>query len=184
MATTTNLLTAEQFFELPDPGVPTELVRGEVMMMNMPGLRHGFVCMNIGFELRLYLRDHDLGRVFGNDSGVVTEHDPDSVRGPDVSYYGYQRLPREQLPLGYAEAKPELVFEVKSPSDPWTALRAKVVEYLKAGVTIVCVADPESESVVVYHAEKQEAIVRGDEPLTLPDLLPGFSVPVRKLFHA
>lgn len=184
MATTTNLLTAEQYFALPDLGYPSELVRGEIVMMNVPYYRHGLVCSNIILELGLFGRQHDLGRTVSNDSGVITERDPDSVRGPDVAFYSYQRIPKGEIPSGYPNAKPELIFEVKSPSDRWNDLRAKVVEYHKAGVTLVCVVDPEAESATVYPADRQEAIYRGDDVLTLPDVLPGFSVPVKKFFHA
>ena len=36
----------------------------------------------------------DLGRVVTNDSGIVTQRDPDTVRGADVAYYSYARLPK------------------------------------------------------------------------------------------
>ena len=33
--------------------------------------------------------EHDLGHVLSNDSGVITERDPDTVRGADISFYSY-----------------------------------------------------------------------------------------------
>ena len=33
-----------------------------------------------------------------NDSGVVTERDPDTLRGADVAFYCFARVPRESLP--------------------------------------------------------------------------------------
>jgi hypothetical protein len=60
-----------------------------------------------------HLDRHDTGRLVGNDSGVVTEHEPDTVRGADVAYYSYERIPRGPLPRGrYLTVMPELVFEV------------------------------------------------------------------------
>ena len=44
----TELLTAEQYRLLPDPGQPAELVRGTIIMMSNPGARHGYVCNRIG----------------------------------------------------------------------------------------------------------------------------------------
>jgi Uma2 family endonuclease len=44
MATAEALLTAEEFERMPDPGYPTELVRGRIVAMNPPGFRHGEVC--------------------------------------------------------------------------------------------------------------------------------------------
>ena len=66
----------------------------------------------------------------------------DSVRGGDVVFYSYTRLPRGPIPEGYLEVVPELVFEVRSPSDRWAKITAKVGEYLDAGVLVACVLDP------------------------------------------
>ena len=46
MATVETLLTTEEFHLLPDDGQPLELVRGRVVVMNMPGFRHGEICWN------------------------------------------------------------------------------------------------------------------------------------------
>src|SRR5262249_42245908 len=39
-----HLLTAQEYLQLPDRGVPTELVRGKVVEMNVPTPRHGQIC--------------------------------------------------------------------------------------------------------------------------------------------
>jgi Uma2 family endonuclease len=182
MATIEALLTAEEYYRLPDTGRPSELVRGQVVMMNNPGARHGCICGNITFLLKSFLRQHDLGYVLTNDSGVITERSPDSVRGPDVAYYSYGRIPKGQLPSGYPKVPPELVFEVRSPSDRWKNILSKVAEYLQAGVLTVCVVDPEDEIVIVYHPDRTEERLDLEKSLTFPEILPGFSVPVRELF--
>src|SRR5207249_4297108 len=86
----TKLLTAEEFFRLPEPpdGSKQELVRGEIVTMPPPGFRHGDVQLAIGSLLRQFVRANRLGRVTV-ESGVVTEDDPDTVRGPDVSFWSY-----------------------------------------------------------------------------------------------
>jgi hypothetical protein len=38
------LLTAEEFAALPDDGRPKELVRGRVVLLNVPYPRHGDIC--------------------------------------------------------------------------------------------------------------------------------------------
>lgn len=83
---------------MPDNGEPTELVRGRIVPKNMPAPKHGFCCNKIGRIVGNFTDDHDLGRVMSNDSGVVTERGPDTVRGADVCYYSYERLPRGPIP--------------------------------------------------------------------------------------
>ena len=68
------------------------------------------------------------------------------------------------------------------PSDRWAALTAKVAEYLNAGALVVCVLDPETESVGVYTQNEFPRRLTADEELTLPEVFPDFRVTVRDLF--
>ena len=176
------LLTAEEFFALPGDGPPAELVRGQVEAMEVPGSRHGHFCNLIGRLLGNFVEAHDLGYVLGNDSGVVTARSPDSVRGPDIAYFSYSRMPKGKLPIGYPAVAPELVFEVLSPTDRWKDVLAKVSEFLQAGVLMVVVVDPARETIVVHDADQPASILVAGQSLTLPDLLPGFELPVDRLF--
>lgn len=49
------------------------------------------------------------------------------------------------------------------------------------GVEVVVLVDPRKHTVSVYHGDEQD-IFTSDDTLTLPDVLPGFSVPVRRIF--
>jgi Uma2 family endonuclease len=182
MTTTTSLLTAEQFRLLPDDGVPRELVRGRVIDRSLPSPRHGYFCGNVAGILREHVKSRKLGRVVTNDSGVVTERDPDTVRGGDVSYFSFLRLPPGPMPEGYLDVLPEMVFEVRSPTDAWTKINTKANEYLTAGVLIVCVLDPNKETVTVYRADEAPQTLKRDDELAFPDLLPDFRVKVGEFF--
>ena len=177
------LITAEEFRLLPDDGTPRELVRGRIVAMTVPAPRHGYFCALIVFFLNEFVRPHDLGRIMCNDAGVVTERDPDTVRGPDVSYYSYARLPKGPLPEGYLKIAPEAAFEVRSPRDRWPATNARANELLGAGVTVVCVLDPKTESVTVYTNDNPPQPFYKGDVLTLPDVLPGFELPIARLFE-
>ncbi len=185
MATATEpLLTAEQYQLLPDDGRRTELIRGKVVEMNVPYPRHGYYCSKVDRILGTFVEERDLGRVMCNDSGVITERGPDTVRGADVCYYSYQSVPRGPLPEGYLPVPPELVFEVRSPTDRWSKVLAKVGEYLNGGVQIVCVLDPQTETLTVYHGDELQRVLAADDELALPGLLgPDFRVPVRRFFE-
>lgn len=183
MATaTTPLITAEEFGRRPDPGHPEELVRGRIVRMPPPKPRHGEICMNMGFHLRLHVHEHDLGRVLCNDSGVITQRGPDTVRGADVAYYSYDRAPRGPLPDRYLDVPPELVAEVLSPDDRWPNVLEKVAEYLNAGVLAVLVLDPERRMIQVFTPDEPVRILGDSDELTLPGLLDDFRVAVRLFF--
>jgi hypothetical protein len=59
---------------------------------------------------------------------------------------------------------------------------AKAAEYLKAGVEMVCVVDPESETLAVYDSTQPGRTLTADEELTFPAWLGGFRLQVRRLF--
>ena len=91
--TAEKLMTVEEFATLENNDRQQELVRGKVVEMNLPKPKHGFICLEIGALLREFVKPRKLGRVFTNDSGVITERDPDSMRGPDVGFYSFARVP-------------------------------------------------------------------------------------------
>lgn len=182
MATADTLLTAQQFLHLPDNGMIQELVRGTVIEMPLPGFRHGKVCRRFSRLIGDYVEDNDLGHVLTNDSGVITERGPDTVRGPDVAIYLYDRVSKDAEIAGYPDAAPNLVVEVLSPDDRWPRVHGKVGEYLSAGVTVVCVADPDARTVSVFRADQAPATLAGEQTLALPDVLVDFRASINQLF--
>lgn len=183
MATTETLLTAEEYLRLPDNGCPTELVRGRVISMNIPSFRHGKLCARVAGPLWHYANQHQLGHVLTNDSGLVTERGPDTVRGPDVSFYSYSRIPKGADPAGYANVAPEVAIEVRSPTDRWPKVLEKVSEYLNAGVDLVYVVDAQSQSVFAYTDDQPAKTLGIDDELAFPPPLDGLQMPVRRLFE-
>lgn len=177
------LMTADEFWAQSESNRQMELVRGRIEYMNMPGPRHGQVCGTTVWIFQDFVKRHDLGHVLCNDSGVVTERDPDTVRGMDVSFYSYSRLPKGPLPARYVDVVPELIVEVRSPEDRWPRILKKISEYLEAGVSAVCVLDPKTETARVYLADDTDHTVKGDDALTFPNILPGFAVPLRRFFE-
>jgi Uma2 family endonuclease len=175
------LMTVAEFARLPDTGTPSELVRGRVVQMNPPKPYHGWICANVVGLLSNHVKAQDLGYVLGNDSGVVTERDPDTLRGADVAFYSFAKVPRDSLSrTDYLEVPPDLVIEVLSPDDRWRRVLAEVAEYLNAGVGVVGVLDPEGRTFHLYEGDRAVRVLAEDDELTLPDLLGDFRVAVRR----
>ena len=175
-------MTAEQFGQRPDPGYPEELVRGRIIRMAPPNRRHGQVCGKADRIIGGFVDEDDLGHVLSNDAGVITQRNPDTVRGADIAFYSYQRLPKGPLPPAYGPEVPELVVEVRSAGDRWPDLLTKVTEYLNAGVVVVVVLDPEARSAQIYRVDQPPRILQEHDELTVPDLLGDFRVTVRRFF--
>ncbi len=184
MATATSakrLLTAEEYGRLPDDGRKTELVRGEVVEFAIPFPRHGESCSRLAYLIGNHAEEYRAGHVLIN-SGVITRRGPDTVRGSHVAFYSFARLPPGRLAWDYLSVVPDLVIEVRSPTDRWRAVIDKVNEYLTAGVDVVCVVDDPTERALVFDDDGIHPWDR-DGALEFPRVLPGFSVPVRRLFE-
>ena len=123
------LITAEAFAKMPNPpdGSKQELVKGVIVTMPPPGFRHGLRHGRVSSLLDQYGHSTRKGRVTV-ESGVITERDPDSVRGPDVSFWSAERLPFDQEPEGYPDVTPDLTVEVLSPGNTMKKIMAKLRE--------------------------------------------------------
>ena len=121
-------------------------------------------------------RRTDLGEVFGQ-TGYVLARDPDTIRGPDLSF-----LVRERL-VGFDDSRffegaPDLAVEILSPSNRPGEVRAKVAEYLAAGARLVWVLDPERRVVTIYRELLRPRQVGADAVLDGEDVVPGFEIAV------
>lgn len=182
---TEQLLTADDFLRQHGGETCVELVRGQVVRYPMPGGPHGYICNNASALITPFVREHGLGRVFSNDTFTRTraKETTSTLRGPDVAFVSYARLPKGPIPEGPLPVSPDMVIEVRSPTDRIPQLSSKASEYLDAGVTVVLVLDPDTESVAVYRENELPIRMHNGDELTLPEVLPGFSVLVKKFFE-
>lgn len=176
------LMTANEFTAR-YANVHAELVKGIVKEYPVPFPKHGVICLTIAWLLKQHVHQYDLGRVAVNDSWVKTGSNPDTVRGADVCFFSYERWPRGAMAEGLLAVAPDLVIEVRSPTDRWNGIFAKVSEYLSVGVRVVVVLDPATTSASVYRLDELQQIFHNSDELTLPDVLPGFTVVVSRLFE-
>jgi Uma2 family endonuclease len=185
MATTAvKLITAEEFARMPDPsdGSKEELVRGEIIAMPAPGFRHGVCQSNVTFLLKAYERANRNGRVTV-ESGLQTEFDPDTVRGPDVAFWSAERLPLDRTPEVYPDVAADLVVEIQSPSSRRQTTQDKIREYVNRGVRMVWIVDPEARTVIVYRQVGEGRLLWPEATLTGEDVLPGFQCRVAEFFE-
>jgi Uma2 family endonuclease len=178
--TETKLLTGEAFFELGDIG-SCELVDGKVVAMTPPGGGHGGLQSRLVVELGIFLRHEKRGHLVSGETGIFTRRNPDKVRGMDIAFISYQRLPGP-LPKQYLEVAPELVVEIVSPNDSWSYVRQKIKEYFAIGVERVWIVDPDDQTVLMYRSETTHESLGVGDTLVGEGPLAGFSMPVAAVF--
>lgn len=107
---------------------------------------------------------------------------PDSVAGPDASFVAERSLPIRESPEGYLETIPELVVEIRSKNDTGAYLTRKVTKYLKIGVQLVWVIDPQAKTVIEHRASAAPKTFTIGGVLQFEDIIPGFRLPLAELF--
>ncbi|HEV2860883.1 MAG TPA: Uma2 family endonuclease [Pyrinomonadaceae bacterium] len=161
-----------------------ELVRGEVRRMSLTGGMHGYICSELGAELRNFAKAHDLGITFGAETGFLVERNPDSVLGTDCAFVSKERLKGVVNFYKHIPFAPDLAVEVLSPSNTVSEMEEKIALYFAAGSRIVWVVSPMRRTVSVYTSPYDVRILREGDTLEGGDVLPGFSYELSKLFAA
>ena len=155
-----------------------ELVDGQLLKKSLSGLS-SWVGAEVGSRLGNFVVEHQLGWVFGSDTGYQCFADaPDKVRKPDTSFVAQDKLPNGPTD-GHLRVVPDLAVEVTSPNDSLRDSDRKVEEYLAAGVRSVWLIDPNVRIVQVIRADGTTQRLRDPDELTEPNILPGFRCYVR-----
>jgi Uma2 family endonuclease len=178
---TKTLLTSEDLWKIVADGSRYELSHGELVPMIPIGIRHGQIVIRFGRRLDQYVQEKDLGIVC-TEVGFRLTMNPDTVRAPDIAFIATRRFPEGRIPEKFADFPPDLAVEVLSPSDTVSELLRKIEEYFRAGVPLVWVVDPATQTVTVYRSLQNVKILSTDEELDGDGVLPGFRVKVGGVF--
>jgi Uma2 family endonuclease len=180
MATTTNLLSWEAFEQLPDDGMHHELIEGELITLPPPKSGHSNVAMQI-LQALFAIQERAGCRAFA-EAGYKLSDDPPTWIQPDVSLIRKERVQATD-PEGYFLGAPELAVEVVSPSESAADVDRKVDLMLAHGSKAVWVAFPRTRKVQVYLADGTSYSRGISGKLSLPELAPGWELPVATLFE-
>lgn len=179
------LMTAEEFYDFVNEPRNRdrhfELEAGEVVKVSRPGERHGVACGNGVWLLSNYTRQRKKGYVCSHDMGLVLERDPDTVRGPDISLYLESRKFKD-LEVKWPKRLPKLIVEVLSPNDRMGKMLKRIAKFLKKGVAMAWLLDPEDETLTIFMPNREPVVLERDEEVAGLKLLPDFRCKVADFF--
>jgi Uma2 family endonuclease len=176
------LMTATDLLPLDTAGKSTELVRGKLIVRELPSTYHGRLQSILNVLVGSYVRAHALGAVFGQRTGFQIAFDPDTVRAPDLAFVDRAHV-AQIARRGYAALAPDLVAEILSPDDRPGEVLTKVGEWLDAGVRLVWVIDPDRRVASVYRSDGSVMTISADADVDGEAVLPGFSFRLSELFE-
>lgn len=158
-----------------------ELVNG-ILVDKAMGWYECQIAAALSYFLHVYLDARPIGIVAVGDSPHKTI--AFNVRKPDVAFVSFARLPggktprKKVLPLA-----PDLAVEVLSEGNTTAEMDTKLKEYFAAGVTLVWYIEPDLRSARAFMAVDTWEDIRPDGILRGGEVLPGFELPLTKLFE-
>ena len=183
MATTKQLVTADELLNMPDDGFRYELVRGELRKMPPAGHQHGGIAGLIGIHFGSHIKLEGLGKIYIAEAGFILASDPDHVRAPDIAFVRQERVDAAADVGGFFPGPPDVAFEVISPSDLYTEVDEKVADYLAAGTLAVIVVNPRRRTVKVHRSLSNTVELTESDTLEVSDIVPGWQMPVKEIFE-
>jgi Uma2 family endonuclease len=181
-------LTLAEFLLLPSEQ-PVEVVNGKVVMLSpnqRPSVR---VARNLYDSLRDSMKGKNLGEL-SIEATYILDGDKRSnwvegSRQPDVSFVAQERIAAHDAEYG-ADGPwwlaPDLAVEVVSPTDSYTDVNQKIKDYLRYGVRLIWIIDPQARTVWVITPDIPHGHTLNDtETLSGEPALPGWSMPVAEL---
>src|SRR5215472_7056804 len=143
MATTTKLVTYEEWLNMPEvQDAIEEVVNGEIITMPAPKLPHAFVVENLRDVLGGQL-DRHIFRIYVTQFGLVIRRDPLTCRVPDLAVF---RKSTMVVIDGYIHSAPELTVEVLSPANTRSERQEKPRDYESLGIPEVWVISGEART--------------------------------------
>jgi Uma2 family endonuclease len=175
----------EWFFRLcrSNPDIKFERSRkGEVIVMAPTGGETGKCNAEITAEFVIWNRQKRLGEVFDSSSGFRLPNGAN--RSPDIAWVRKERwesLTQEQREK-FPPLAPDFVLELMSPADSLKEMREKMQEYMENGVRLGWLIDRRNRRVEIRREGKEPELLESPEILSGEDVLPGFSLRMRRIW--
>lgn len=168
-----------------------ELVDGSIVVMGPSDYASEEIGSRLLTFLNLWVMPRKLGRMTGSSAGfilpsletnevLVGNGASTNLRAPDVSFVRADRLKKTKR--DFVELVPDLMVEVKSKSDRIKPLQEKIQLFLELGCAVGILIDPDKLTVTVYRLNQNPLVLKDNDILTLPDLLPGWEIAVSELW--
>ncbi len=180
-------MTTEQLLSIPDDGIERDLIRGELREKTMTKRNrfHTRTVSRITYLLETWLarQPFPCGEVHTGEVGTILRRDPDTTVGIDVAFFSAQTIAQQTEQTTLVEGAPRLAVDVLSPSDKLEETRAKVIEYLEAGVDLIWIVDPYFQTIQVHRRGAAPVTYNRDHRIDGGDVLPGLDFAVIDVFQ-
>ena len=114
--------------------------------------------------------------------GYHLESNPDTVRGPAVSFITRERVDAIGHLPGYWPEAPALAVEVYAPSELYSHVAERIADYVEHGTRLVWVLDARRRTITAHRPGQRAQVYAGDDVLDAEGVIPGWRLSLRELF--
>ncbi|MFS8793806.1 Uma2 family endonuclease [Synechococcus sp. R55.8] len=156
--------------------------QGELVIMSPTGGETGNLNFEIAGEVYVWNRQSGRGKSFDSSTGFSLPSGSD--RSPDLAWIPIEKWEAldPSVRQGFLPLCPDFVVEILSPTDSWIQTQAKMQEYMDNGCRLGWLLDPKAKRVMIYRQGQAPELVEDPETLSGEDVLPGFTLPIRKIW--
>ena len=197
MSTAAKQWTMQDLVDMPDDGVRRWIIDGELREERMDtgefggqvttvrNRFHSTTMANVAAVLNIWRwgLPAPRGAVVCGEAGVSLPGGPENAVGVDVAYVPHDVLVQQTDATTVIHGVPTLMVEILSPNTTMRAINERVRMYHRVGVPLVWVIDPEQEIVMIRRRGARTVTVNDEQELAGEPDLPGFRVPVSRLFE-
>ena len=156
---------------------------GDLIVMAPSGFESGFIGSRIFVQLNAWAEKDGRGIALAAETGIRF---PDtSLYSPDAAWIPFKRVrvSSRRTRRQFLRGVPAFVIEVRSPSDRKKDLHEKMLTYLRNGVELGWLIDPDSRTADIYKLGQERAVellspdtISGDGPVA------GFILDLKQIY--
>ncbi len=167
-----------------------ELRAGKIILKGPSDFASSEVAVQFTTLLATWVHQRDSGHILGARTGICLPNG--DLLSTRVSFVSRERLKRPSRT--YLYVAPELIVEIKASIDRMSELKDKIGIFLSQGVQVGILIDPDKHTVRVYHAADlsiddegevalpEGTMLRDGDTLSIPELFPGWEMPITDLW--
>ena len=179
-------LTDDQFFELCQLNRDLRLERtaeGDIIVMPPTGGETGNRNTSITGQLYNWAKKDATGAAFESSTGFKLPNGAD--RSPDAAWVSRSRLAQltPEQKQKFLPLCPDFAIELRSPSDRFEDVQAKMEEYIENGARLGWLIDPSTKSVHLYRPGATIELLQGVLSVSGDPELLGFVLDLREIWE-
>lgn len=181
VVTKSQILTLEEFLQLPETKPASEYIDGKIIPKPMPQGKHSLLQGELVPAINLIVKPQRIARAFVELRCTFAGR---SIV-PDIAVFTWSKIPRDangEVANAFTAA-PDWIIEILSPDQSATKVIKNILHCLNHGTQMGWLIDPDEQTVIIYRPQQQPEIFdQKEQILPVPDFANELNLSVEALF--